>query len=107
MDLTVIGQRIKIAREAARITQEELGRAVGCTAKHIGAIERGIKTPRLDTFIIIANTVGASSDYLLQDLLDQPIESLAGEFSAAAAQLQPEIQRRVLRALRAFAEADE
>ena len=57
MDLTVIGQRIRIAREAARITQEELGRAVGCTAKHIGAIERGIKTPRLDTFIIIANTV--------------------------------------------------
>ena len=44
MDLTVIGRRIKIAREAARITQEELGRAVGCTAKHIGAIERGIKT---------------------------------------------------------------
>ena len=107
MNLTVIGQRIRIAREAARITQEELGRAVGCTAKHIGAIERGIKTPRLDTFIIIANTVGVSSDYLLQDLLDQPIDSLAGEFSAAAAQLQPEIQGRVLRALRAFAEADE
>ena len=107
MDLTVIGQRIKVAREAAGITQEELGRAVGCTAKHIGAIERGIKTPRLDTFIIIANTVGVSSDYLLQDLLDQPIDSLAGEFSAAAAQLQPELQRRVLRALRAFTEADE
>ena len=52
MNLTVIGQRIKIAREAARITQEELGRAVGCTAKHIGAIERGIKTPRMDTFIM-------------------------------------------------------
>lgn len=107
MDLTVIGQRIRIAREAARITQEELGRAVGCTAKHIGAIERGIKTPRLDTFIIIANTVKVSSDYLLQDLLDQPIDSLVGEFSAVAAQLQPELQRRVLRALRSFAEADE
>lgn len=107
MDLTVIGQRIRTAREAARITQEELGRAVGCTAKHIGAIERGIKTPRLDTFIIIANTVKVSSDYLLQDLLDQPIDSLAGEFSAVAAQLQPELQRRVLRALRSFAEADE
>lgn len=107
MDLTVIGQRIRIAREAARITQEELGRTVGCTAKHIGAIERGIKTPRLDTFIIIANTVKVSSDYLLQDLLDQPIDSLTGEFSAVAAQLQPELQRRVLRALRSFAEADE
>ena len=106
MDLTLIGQRIKIAREAAQITQEELGRAVGCTAKHIGAIERGIKTPRLETFIIIANTVGVSSDYLLQDLLDQPIDSLAGEFSAAVAPISPEVQRRILRALRAFAQSD-
>lgn len=107
MDLTMIGKRIRTAREAAQITQEELAEAVGCTAKHIGAIERGIKTPRLDTFIIIANTVKVSSDYLLQDLLDQPIDSLGGEFSAVAAQLQPELQRRVLRALRSFAEADE
>lgn len=106
MDLTVIGQRIKVAREAARITQEELGRAVGCTAKHIGAIERGIKTPRLDTFIIIANTTGVSADYLLQDLLEKPLDSLAGEFSAVAALLEPQTQRRILRAIRAFAKED-
>lgn len=106
MDLTVIGRRIKVARELAQITQEELGRAVGCTAKHIGAIERGIKTPRLDTFIIIANTTGASADYLLQDLLEKPIDSLAAEFSAAAAPLETETQKRILRAIRAFAEDD-
>ena len=106
MDLTVIGQRIKVAREAARITQEELGRAVGCTAKHIGAIERGIKTPRLDTFIIIANTTGVSADYLLQDLLGKPAHLLAGELSAAAALLDPKTQRRMLRAIQAFAKDD-
>ena len=106
MDLTMIGKRIKTVREAAQITQEELAEAVGCTAKHIGAIERGIKTPRLDTFIIIANTTGVSADYLLQDLLNKPIDTLAGEFSAAAAPLSPEIQRRVLRELRAFSQSD-
>lgn len=106
MDLTTIGKRIKTARETAQITQEELAETVGCTAKHIGAIERGIKTPRLDTFIIIANTTGVSADYLLQDLLNKPIDSLAGEFSAAAASLSPEMQRRMLRALRAFAQSD-
>lgn len=106
MDLTMIGKRIRTAREAAQITQEELAKAVGCTAKHIGAIERGIKTPRLDTFIIIANTTGVSADYLLQDLLNKPIDTLASEFSAAAAPLSPEIQRRILRALRAFSQSD-
>lgn len=104
MDLTQIGQRIKKAREAANITQEELAQAVGCTAKHIGAIERGLKTPRLDTFIIIANTTGASADLLLQDLINSPVDSLAGELAAAVAPLPPDLQSRVLKALRAFSD---
>lgn len=107
MDLTQIGQRIKKAREAANITQEELAQAVGCTAKHIGAIERGLKTPRLDTFIIIANTTGASADLLLQDLINSPVDSLAGELAAAVAPLSPELQARVLNALRAFSDTAE
>lgn len=107
MDLTLIGQRIKKAREAANITQEELAQAVGCTAKHIGAIERGLKTPRLDTFIIIANTVGASADLLLQDLINSPVDELAGELAAAVAPLTPELQARVVKALRAFSDSAE
>ena len=107
MDLTLIGQRIKKAREAANITQEELAQAVGCTAKHIGAIERGLKTPRLDTFIIIANTVGASADMLLQDLINRPVDELAGELAAAVAPLTPELQARVVKALRAFSDSAE
>ena len=105
MDLTLIGLRIKKAREAANITQEELAQAVGCTAKHIGAIERGLKTPRLDTFIIIANTVGASADLLLQDLINSPVDELAGELAAAVAPLTPELQARVVKALRAFSDS--
>lgn len=87
MDLARIGQRIKEAREAAHITQEELAQAVGCTTKHIGAIERDIKTPRLDTFIIIANTTGASADLLLQDLIHSPVDTMAGELAAAVSSL--------------------
>ena len=105
MDLTLIGLRIKKAREAANITQEELAQAVGCTAKHIGAIERGLKTPRLDTFIIIANTVGASADMLLQDLINCPVDELAGELAAAVAPLTPELQARIVKALRAFSDS--
>lgn len=107
MNNKVIGRRIRAAREAAHITQEELGCAVGCTAKHIGAIERGIKTPSLDTFIVIANTIGTSADLLLQDVLDCPVDSLAGEFSAAVAPMPPKMQIRVLKALRALYEDEE
>ena len=104
MDLTVIGQRIMLARESAHLTQEDLAKAVDCTAKHIGAIERGVKTPSLDTFIIIANTIGASADLLLQDVLEKPVDSIAGEFAAATAPLADDMRNRILKALRAFAE---
>ncbi|MBQ5867161.1 MAG: helix-turn-helix transcriptional regulator [Oscillospiraceae bacterium] len=87
MDLARIGQRIKEAREAAHITQEELAQAVGCTTKHIGSIERDIKTPRLDTFIIIANTTGASVNLLLQNLIHSPVDTMAGELAAAVSSL--------------------
>lgn len=107
MDLTVIGQRIKLAREAAHLTQEDLAKAVDCTAKHIGAIERGVKTPSLDTFIIIANTIGASADLLLQDVLENPIDSISGEFAAATAPLTNDMRKRILKALRAFAAEEE
>lgn len=106
MDNKTIGHRIRTAREAAHITQEELGKAAGCTAKHIGAIERGIKTPSLDTFITIANTVGAPADLLLQDVLAKPVDPTATEIAAVAATLSPDIQGKVLKALRAISDTN-
>ena len=107
MDLTLIGQRIKYAREAANLTQEELAWAVGCTAKHIGAIEKGIKTPKMETFIVIANAIGASADMLLQDLISSPVDPLASGMAAAVAPLSDAMQKRVIKALRAFSESIE
>ena len=106
MDTKALGQRIKKAREAAGITQDELAKEIGCSTKHIGALERGIKTPSLDMFVIIANTLGASADLLLQDVLEKPIDTLAGEFAAAVSPLDAQMQNRILRALRVFSESE-
>lgn len=99
-----IGRRIQNARCNAGITQEELAEIIGCTPQHISAIERGTKTPRLDTFITIANTLRVSADALLVDVLSHPADSMASEFSLTVAHLSPETQFRIFRALRAFAE---
>ncbi len=104
MDTKLIGSRIRQYREAAHITQEALANAVGCTPQHIGAIERGIKTPRLDTFIAIANTLGVSADLLLKDVLDVPTDWMAAEFSAATAELNHDLKVGILRAVRSFAD---
>ncbi len=103
MDQKLIGHRIKLAREAANITQEDLAKAVDCTPQHIGAIERGVKCPKLDTFVVIANSIGASADLLLQDVLENPIDPVAADFSAAMAPLPTATRRRILKAVRTFA----
>ena len=99
-----IGRRIQNARRNARMTQEELAAILGCTPQHLSAIERGTKTPRLDTFIMIANTLHVSADALLMDVLTHPSDSLASEFSATVAHLSSEMQFRIFRAIRAFSE---
>jgi transcriptional regulator with XRE-family HTH domain len=45
---------VKSLRSARKLTQEELGRAVGVDYKHIGAIERGIRAPSFDVIERIA-----------------------------------------------------
>ena len=55
MDLKVVGQRIKSAREAKNLTQEELAALVNLSPTHVSVIERGLKVTKLDTFVAIAN----------------------------------------------------
>lgn len=40
----VFGRRVRAIRKKRSLTQEDLAKAAGMDAKHIGAIERGVKT---------------------------------------------------------------
>lgn len=75
MDLTLLGDRIRIAREKKGITQETLAERVNISPSHISVIERGVKTARIDTVARIANELDVSADYLLQDLVKRSRES--------------------------------
>ena len=57
MDAQAVGHRIKVAREAKGLTQEELAVLVDLSPTHISVIERGVKVPNLDSFVAIANAV--------------------------------------------------
>ena len=75
MDLTLLGNRIRIAREKKGITQETLAERVNISPSHISVIERVVKTARIDTVARIANELDVSADYLLQDLVKRSRES--------------------------------
>ena len=68
MDLKAVGQRIKAAREAKNLTQEELAALVNLSTTHVSVIERGLKVTKLDTFVAIANALDISADIGMLEL---------------------------------------
>ena len=104
MNLRAIGARIKAARERAGITQEDLAAELEMSPTHISVLERGLKAPKLETLVNIANALHVSSDMLLQDVVLYAADGLASELSAAISKLSPKEQERVLNAIRALTE---
>ena len=105
MDSRLIGRRIKIAREAKKLTQEKLAELVNLSPMHISVLERGQKPPKLETLIKLANILGVSGDYLLQDVIDYSKVIPATEITLLINSLPENEQNRLLRSVRAYAEA--
>lgn len=106
MDLKAIGSRIKAAREAQHLTQEQLAEIVGISATHISVIERGVKAPKLETFIEIANALNVTSDSLLLDVLNNSLQITATELSEQIERLSPKEQKKILKVVRALVEEE-
>lgn len=106
MNLKAIGTRIKEAREAKGLTQEQLAEIVGLSSTHISVIERGVKAPKLETFIEIANALDVTSDSLLLDVLDNSLQITATELSEQIKRLPPKEQRKILKAVRVLVEEE-
>jgi len=104
MDLCAIGTRIKAAREKAGMTQEDLAAVLEMSPTHISVIERGVKAPKLETFIKIANALKVSSDTLLQDVVTYSSDGVASELSVTISKLPKKEQERILNAVRALTE---
>ncbi len=104
MELQGLGARIKAAREAKGMTQEDLAAALNLSRNHISVIERGLKPPKLETFVAIANELGVSSDSLLFDVIDHASDSVSSEIAAAISELPKSEQSRILGAIKLLLE---
>ena len=104
MDQVAIGARIKAARERVHLTQEQLAEIIDISPTHMSVIERGVKTPKLDTLVRIANALGDSTDALIQDVVVPANESILAELSVRIGRLPQKDQERILNAIRALTE---
>jgi XRE family transcriptional regulator, fatty acid utilization regulator len=64
----IVGRNIKAAREAAGLTQEQLGERAGMLTHEISRYERGVRDLRLTTAVRIARGLGIPAADLLRDL---------------------------------------
>lgn len=61
----MIGKRVKELRIKSRMSQQELGNAIGVTKVSVCGYENGSRIPNLEKLTKIADTFGTTTDYLL------------------------------------------
>lgn len=64
MDEKIFGKRLKEARKAAGLCQQELANILGVSCDSVRRLERSINMPALHTAVLMADTLGVSLDWL-------------------------------------------
>lgn len=108
MDLRTFAVRLRQLREAARLTQKQLGKMIGAKPTTVSSWELAHRTPELDAVCKLADFFEVSVDYLLGRSNDPAISGVsndAGSVFAASAfyarlnRLSPEARKKVLQEL--------
>ena len=60
-----VGQRLKALRKEKDLSQQALGDALGITKVSICGYENGTRIPSLETFVMLADFFGVTTDYFL------------------------------------------
>ncbi len=94
-----IGYRIQKCREKAGLKQETLAEMVELSCNYLSAIERGVKTPKLDTFIRIINALGISADEVLIDVIDVGMKTECTQLEERMKHLPIKERKKILRIL--------
>ncbi len=102
MNIETIGKRIRKYREARGWRQSDFAEMIDLSVTYTGMIERGEKTPKLETFIKIANALNVSTDLLLADVVNAQYEIRSSELLDEIAALKPAERERIYRVIRAM-----
>lgn len=68
-DILLMGERLRACRQTRKQTMKEFAGLCGISERYLADIERGLKAPKLETFVKIVNAARVSPEYLLQDSL--------------------------------------
>lgn len=106
----LLGQRLKVARKRRKLSQSELGRAIGVTYQQVQKYENGMDRIAVSRLVRVAEALEVS----LAELLDEPAEGCAPLLSEDAldlvarfAQLErPHLRETAVNLVRILSQAD-
>lgn len=95
LDYNIIGQRIKQARLAKNLTQEELAEQIDISVAFLSRVERGNSHINLKRLNQICRLLNVSEGYILNGVASTSENYLTREFSDLLKSCTPEKQRLI------------
>jgi transcriptional regulator with XRE-family HTH domain len=90
------GKRLKEIRLAKHVPVEHIVNKVGCTRPYLFQLERGQKSPSMDTLIRLIQVLDVSADELLCDYIPtHGSKVISDKLAERIASLPPEVRERL------------
>lgn len=86
MELLSLGNRIRAERQRRGITQEKLAERVDISTNFMSLIENG-RNMSVETLVKIADALGVTVDYLLNDTLFSPKDTISEQIVQSLSEL--------------------
>ena len=107
MSLKTIGQNIRAHRQAQHMSIEELAFKAELSKNYLSLVERGQKTPSLETLISIANALHVSADQILCDVVDAGFKVRSTVLSERIEKVSPARRKLIYNVLEALLQEGE
>ncbi len=106
LDYTIIGQRIKKARLAKHLTQEDLAEKVDISVAFLSRVERGNSRINLKRLNQLCTLLDVTEGYLLNGASSSSANYLNKEFAELIKDASPEKQKLIYNVAKAICETD-
>ena len=107
MSLKTIGQNIRAHRRAQHMSIEELAFKAELSKNYLALVERGEKTPSLETLISIVNALNISADQVLCDVVNTGFQVRTTVLSNRIEKVSPARRKLIYSILETLLQEDE
>ena len=107
MSLKTIGQNIRVHRRAQHMSIEELAFKAELSKNYMALVERGEKTPSLETLISIINALNISADQILCDVVNTGFKVKTTVLSERIEKVSPARQKLIYNVLETLLQEDD